>query len=491
MNELEEGLIHGARLKDLFNPRRLFVGLAVRPQFVLPMLLLCMSAVIYGQAAVGPSLAKVIPPLLENSIATESELARSYRWMVLVLSSLLPILFLFLTSLAVWLLQLVLRGGQAFFMVLSLVSFASLWTALGFLVKAALVLLTGEAEPAANLSLLLDHPSGPLRLALAFTNPFMLLAALWTVIGLRMWGSGRFSSVFGGGAPWMFWIVFLTLGAGGTSGKLSPSGPVSYEGWEEIRKEHIVLRHPGKFGAEAEELATILDGFTTKLSEQMGFDPQPIRIHAFASHQDLERATGDFLHVKVTGSIRGRDLLFLEIPGRSVALPKVDGLYEAVRYVALMHLPFVPGIEGSPRWFVEGMAHAAARPYSDKLEQEYRSLVRRRGIPDFDQLLDPQIYRTPEGPIMARSVLDHIVFHHGREALAGIREDMKNGSTFRDALFSRTRLTMSALESGWQDSIRGVLEEEGADPTPEPENAVPDSIAGPDTVDVSPFLPRR
>jgi hypothetical protein len=478
--------IDRVRLLDLFRPRRLYLALALRPGFVVPMLVLMAAAVLYGQVALRPALPQIVPELLESSLDTESELTRAFRWMVLTLSLVLPMVFLTLTAFATWLLAKIARGGRHFFLVLALVAHASLWAALGLVAKALLVLATGDPEPSVNLALPLAHPTNAMRVVLAFTNPFLLLAMAWTARGLRAWGSGRFAAGLAGVLPWACWIVFFVLGSGGTTGRLGPTGPVSYDGWETVRRDTIVLRHPGRLPDQAERLATILDGFSKRLAEQFDLELTPLRVHVFADHAELERATGELLHVKVTGSIRGHDLLFLEMPGRSVAVPEEDGIYEAMRYTALMRLAFAEGMESCPRWFVEGLAHAAARPYSPKLEQEYRSLLRRTGVPRFETLLDPQVYATPDGPLLARSLLDHIVYHHGREALDAILRDVAQGTDFRDALFAATHLTTSALEAGWQESVREVLQEEEVHPTPELETPLTPA----DSIDVVPFRPR-
>jgi hypothetical protein len=461
---------------------------AARKGFVLPTLVLTAAAVLYTQVALGPALPRVLPPLVEQSVETESELARAFRWMVLVLALTLPSVFVLLTSLGAWVLLRVARAGRSFRDAVAVGARASLWVAAGLVAKAGLVMATGEPEPPTNLSLLLDRPAGAARIALAFTNPFFLLAAVTAARGLRRLEVPHFPAWAAGAGPWLAWTAFFVLGAGGTEGRLAAAGPISYEGWETITKETVVVRHPPGMRREAAELATILDGFTKKLAEQFDFEPRVVHVHVFRNHDELVHAAGERLHVKVTGSIRGRELLFLEMPGRSAAMPKVDGIHEAIRWTALMHLPFVPGIEGSPRWFIEGLAHAAAMPLTPRLDQEYRAMLRRDGVPSFERLLDDRVFVTPEGPLLARSVVDHIVFVHGREALSAVRADVAGGATFRDALFARTRLTTSELEAGWQDSIREVLRREGVAGRA---GAAADTGAVPDTADVEPFLERR
>jgi hypothetical protein len=51
---------------------------------------------------------------------------------------------------------------------------------------------------------------------------------------------------------------------------------------------------------------------------------------------------------------------------------------------------------------VEGVAHAAAIPYSPALERQYVEVVKKTGVPSIDLLFDEQLFRTPDGPVLAR-----------------------------------------------------------------------------------------
>jgi hypothetical protein len=472
------------RLIDLFRPARLFTRLAERPRFLLPTLVLVAATVLYLQLAVGVTLPRILPAMLEHSTSTESGFARSFRTMLLALGTLAPWFLVALLALGSWATLRVTGPRIPYFPVLSLVAFASLWVALGLAAKAGLVLSTGTEDPPVNLTLLLEHPTRIQRVVLTFTNPFLVLAALWSALGLRAWGAGRTASLLAGAGPWILWIALIAARTGTSAWVKAPAGPVSTEGWLQTERPTLVMEYPPETEAAAERFATLLDEFTGRLGERFELSPQPIRVRVFAAHTDLERATGEFLHVKLTGSIRGRDLLFLELPGRSVALLETEGLHEALRYVALMHLPFAPGLDAAPRWFVEGISHAAAVPFSPRLEEEYRAALRRGGVPSFDALLDPATFRTPEGPLLARAVVDHLVFRHGADVLDLIRHDLAGGMDFRDALFARTRLTTSALEAEWQDAAVTVLRQ--APPAPPP--AVADSAA---PGALSPFLRRQ
>ncbi len=444
-----------ARVTDLLRPGRLYAGIEAHPGFVIPIFLFVACVMTYTQAAFGHALPRILPSLLESSQSTETELVRAFRLMILAVSFVAPGLFVFVTAIGAWLGVRATRARPAFILVLSLVAHASLWAGIGFLAKAALVVATRTPEPALNLGFFF-RPEGDVEKVLsAFTNPFLILALVWTVRGLSAWGVGRVAAAFGGGVPWAAWIVGIALLSGGHGDRLAPAGPIEYGNWGTLEEPGLLMRFAPESRVQAEDAASIITGFTGQLGEQFDFTPRDLRVNMYRDHADLERATGEFLHVRVTGSIRGRDLLYMETPGRSTALPQDAGLHDAVRYVALMQL--APVAQGAPRWFVEGAAHAIAIPHSPRLEREYRSVLERTGLPTYETLLDPRIFRTPEGPVLARSLVDFIGFHHGQGSVDGILRDVIGGTPFRDALYARTRLTASALETGWQGSIVSLL----------------------------------
>ncbi len=102
-------------------------------------------------------------------------------------------------------------------------------------------------------------------------------------------------------------------------------------------------------------------------------------------------------------------------------------------------------------------------------------------MPSLDDLLDPSIYATPDGPLLARALVDHLAFRHGgSREIDGILRDTMAGAPFRDALYARTRLTMTALETGWQESIRSILASVPQGTGSAPEGA-PDSTISPES----------
>jgi hypothetical protein len=450
---------------DLLRPAHLYAAIELRPSFLLPLGLLVLSCLIYTEAAFGSALPRVLPRLLENSTRTESELIDLFRNAIRILSVFLPIAFLFVLATLSSLCLRIARTPQPFSNVTSLVAHASLWAALGLVAKALLVSATGNPEPSVNLSFFLRFPHPVARAVLAFTNPFLWLAGIWTVRGLRHFQASRRGALLGGATPWAISIVFLAL-AGGTSTRLLPAGADSHLEWATISGQAVLLQYPNDIDKEAqlEPLLRDLDRFAQQLGERYGFAPRRVRVRVFPDHKTLERAAGSLLHAQVTGSIRGRELLYLELPGRSAAITPDQARTEACRYMALIQL--APAIPGAPRWFVEGLAHGRAIPLSTALDQRYLAVLRRTGVPKLEVLQDPALYQMPEGPLLARGIVDYIAFASGgHESVDAIVKDMRAGSSFRDALYAHARLTTSALETGWQNMLAQILEK-AAPPSP-------------------------
>ncbi|MGH2570098.1 MAG: hypothetical protein ACRDGR_02655, partial [bacterium] len=188
-----------ARLLDLFRPARLFTRLAGRPTFVAATLFVVLCVVVYTATALGPAIPQLSALLLPKSQWTESELANVLRTFFFALALAMPLVFLLVTTLASWGLLAATGSRRSFPFVLSLTAHASLWMGLGFLAKALLVKTTGRPEPPVNLALFVESVPDRWRVVLAFTNPFLVLALVWAVRGLRAWGE-RMPVALAGGA---------------------------------------------------------------------------------------------------------------------------------------------------------------------------------------------------------------------------------------------------------------------------------------------------
>jgi hypothetical protein len=421
-------------------------------RWILPLAALIISCHLYVRAAVDLALPRVIPALLERSTATESDLTRTFRDSVLVASLILPPLVLLLYAGISWLGARAAEPKWSFTRVAGVFLFASFFVSAGFVAKALLVLATQEPDPAVNLGFWIPQRT-PVRAALlALTNPFLLASIAVTVRSFRQGGMPKERAAIAGSLPWVLgMILFAQSGSGG----FVPKAPSATEGWPVLEGRAITLRHPPRFESQGGNLFRALDEFTIRLCAKFAAAPRPLRIDLFPDHQSLERAAGEALPVEVTGSIRGTELLYLELPGRNPAVTEARAFEDAARYVAILQL--APNASGAPRWFVEGLAHAESVPHSPWLDLSYVSALKRHGA-SLDVLQEPSIYRTPNGPLLARGLLDLLAFRHGgREMTQNLFQDVMNGKSFRDALFERTRLTMSQLESEWQDAAQRIL----------------------------------
>lgn len=469
-----------ARITDLLRPARLYEGIDAHPRFVLPTLLLVGAVVLYMKFALDVVVPRLVPSLLENAVATESELSRDFRRAFLTGSVLLPMLWVPIAAAVSWGTLRVFRGRSPYPCVASLLAHSGLWVALSFVVKAVLVVLHGNPTAPLNLGAFLVPEATAGRIVLSLTNPFVVLAAVWTIRGLRAWGVHALAATVAGALPWIgVTLVFAGLFRGDA---LEPTAaPVAMDDWPTIQEGAIILRTAPADSADGASLARAMDGFATRLSEGAGFTARPLRVHVYPDHATLERATGERLHVLVTGSIRGSDLLYLEMPGRSAGVPRERGFRSALRWVGLMEL--APVTRSAPRWFIEGIVHATVFPGSQEMQDEYLALLRRTGPPSLERVSRPDVFGTPDGPLLARALVDHIAFSHGPEVLEGLLQDVVSGTDFRDALYARTRWTTSELESGWRESANRMLQDSspvaGPDPAPAPPDSAADSAQAP------------
>ena len=443
------------RLVDFLKPSRLFAALDQAPTFILPILLLSFAALFYTQFAFDRAFPLVSQELLRQATVTESELRNNFRGMLLVGSFLVPLLSIFLLSAVSYLLLLFARARQPFSLVTSLFAWSSLWVTIGLLVKAALVSATGSPDPAVNLGLLFRPETPALRAIYALSNPFVILAAVWTVRGLQSWSGSKVAGWLGGALPWLGTAALLALSTGDTR-QVRPAAPVDTSEYKIIENGTVTLHFPPRLKrTQGETVAAYLEGVGKRLSEKFEFEREPVTVVAYPDHATLERATGEFLHVQVIGSIRGRDLLYVEMPGHSAALTTQYAMSEVLRYGAIMQL--APVLNDAPRWFVEGLAHATVHQGGVALNNRYLDALRRLGAPSYEDMLDPMLFLTPEGPLLARGMVDHIAMFYERAALEDMVRDLVKGESFRDALYSRTRLTTTAFESGWQDHMATLL----------------------------------
>lgn len=437
-------------------------------RWILPVAILIASCFLYANTALDLAAARVIPNLLEKSPTTESDLTELFRTLIRVAALIVPPLLLLLFSTIAW---IAVRNSAAdampgsatswtFARTFALFAQAGLFISLGLLVKTLLVLATHNPDPPVHLGFFIPGRT-PIRAALlALTNPFLAGAILFTVRGLRAGGVPGDRAALAGSAPWILTMILMAVS--GSHG-IVPDVPSVTENWIALEGEAITLQHPPGIEAPAGNLFRALDAFAVRLEHKLGAAPHMLRIDVFPDHASLERAIGEALPIEVTGSIRGAALLDVELPGRNPAVPEARAYADAARYIAILEL--APVAKGAPRWFVEGLAHAEAVSYSPSIDLAYVSALRRHP-PSLHTLEDPAIYRTVDGPLLARGLVDFLAYRHGgKETIDGLLRDSMRGKPFRDALFERTRLTLSSLEVEWQESTRPIVKQ-----------AMPDSI---------------
>ncbi len=421
----------------------------------LPVLALTVSAAVYVEVAVRRALPALLPTLLDRAVVPETELRANLVLAFRVIAVTVPAIAWLVAASFAWLALRRQRPAPSFPNVLRVAASSSWWIAAGLAVKTLLVLVTGQPDPAVNAGAFVQVEGFAARALVALTNPFVLLAIATMIVGLHASGTSWRAAALGGGAPWAIGAMGLAVLFGGNT-RFEPDALVPTEDWPELSESPITLRYAPGADDDAGSLVHLMDAFAKRLGERLGFEPAALRIHVYADHAMLERAAGERLHVQVVGSVRGQDLLYLEMPGSSAAMTQARGLREALRYVGLVEL--APVASAAPRWWVEGFVHAAVHPGNAELDRDFRAALRRIGVPAYERLLETSFFRGPEGPLMARSLVDHVAFLEGADAPERIMRDVIAGETFRDALFAHTRLTTTALEAGWRETLLALPE---------------------------------
>lgn len=430
-------------------------GRSASLRFVLAVLALIGCSALYVEIAIDRALPIVVPALLDRAVVPEAELRANLTLALRLVAIASPLVALFGAAFLAWLVLLLVRPALPFLRVLGVAVAASGWIAAGLVAKALLAWKTGQPDPPVNLGAFVrvEHPA--LRALVAWTNPFILLAIATMIRGLRAAGAPGRSAAAAGAAPWAAGAAGLAVLFGG-SVSFDPEALVPTDGWPAITEGSVTLIYPPGPAEDLAQVTRLMDGFSRRLGERLSFTPAPLRVNVYADHAMLEQATGTRLHVQVTGSMRGADLLYLERPGSSAAMPRAKAIREALRYAGLVQL--APVIGDAPPWWVQGFVHAAVHPGNAALDREFRTILRNRGIPAFAAMQDPSFFRIPDGPLMARSLVDHVAFLHGPDTPERIMRDVIGGASFRDALFAHTRLTTTALEAGWRQALESLPE---------------------------------
>ena len=170
---------------DFFRPERFFARLRERPTFLLPLFVLAACSLLYVEVAARRALPQVVPALLDRAVVTESELRTSFQRALRGVALVSPLTLLPATALIAWLLLRLSRVRVPLRAIVAIFSWSGLWIAIGLVAKALLVPLLGRADPAMNVGAFVRPTGGVARALCALTNPFGLLAIVWTVRGLR------------------------------------------------------------------------------------------------------------------------------------------------------------------------------------------------------------------------------------------------------------------------------------------------------------------
>lgn len=209
-----------------------------------------------------------------------------------------------------------------------------------------------------------------------------------------------------------------------------------------------------------EELAPIaarIAGFDRGTLREIGrlvglSDPgPPITVVLSPERSDLARATPPW----IVGFARGADSVVVLFPARSPAYP-YDSLEDVLRHeIAHVLIDRGAGQTHVPRWFHEGLALSAERPWG--LEDRARvvfALTRNRiSTRQLDALFEGSRDEQARAYAVAGALVRDVLRRHGREAAARILARLSAGDRFEEAFARATGQALATSEGlFWRDS---------------------------------------
>lgn len=182
-------------------------------------------------------------------------------------------------------------------------------------------------------------------------------------------------------------------------------------------------------------------------------DPGP-PIHVILAAENSEAAAG--VSASTAGYAIGESGLIVLFPSRSPVYPH-DTLEDVLRH-EVAHVLISRAAHGTPvpRWFHEGFAVAAERPWG--LEDRSRLVWElmagpRLTVSDIDRLFDTETSR-PRAYSLSAAMVREMLRAHGPDAPAGILRELGTGAGFDTAVVRVTGRPMSGVEREFWDRQR-------------------------------------
>ena len=216
----------------------------------------------------------------------------------------------------------------------------------------------------------------------------------------------------------------------------------------------LVIDAPAELSSSRRRLESFDRGSLARIVRMVGLDDPGASIHVILAGEDSAAASR--VSASTAGYAISSEGLIVLFPARSPVYPH-DTLEDVLRHeVAHVLISRAAGGRPAPRWFHEGVAMAAERPWG--LEDRSRLILElvagpRLSVAEIDRLFDGEATRTRAYALSAAMVRE-IVRAHGGASPAAILRELRTAATFEEALIRAVDRPMREIERNFWERQR-------------------------------------
>lgn len=216
----------------------------------------------------------------------------------------------------------------------------------------------------------------------------------------------------------------------------------------------LVIDAPAELSSSRRRLESFDRASLARIVRMVGLDDPGASIHVILAGEDSAAASR--VSASTAGYAISSEGLIVLFPARSPVYPH-DTLEDVLRHeVAHVLISRAAGGRPVPRWFHEGVAMAAERPWG--LEDRSRLILElvagpRLSVAEIDRLFDGEATRTRAYALSAAMVRE-IVRAHGGASPAAILRELRTAATFEEALIRAVDRPMREIERNFWERQR-------------------------------------
>ena len=216
----------------------------------------------------------------------------------------------------------------------------------------------------------------------------------------------------------------------------------------------LVIDAPAELSSSRRRLESFDRASLARIVRMVGLDDPGASIHIILAGEDSAAASR--VSASTAGYAISSEGLIVLFPARSPVYPH-DTLEDVLRHeVAHVLISRAAGGRPVPRWFHEGVAMAAERPWG--LEDRSRLILElvagpRLSVAEIDRLFDGDATRTRAYALSAAMVRE-IVRAHGGASPAAILRELRTAATFEEALIRAVDRPMREIERNFWERQR-------------------------------------